>query len=51
MSDETTLPPLPVDVTSLFEEERAAPGLSIETRERLRARIDLLGPIAGLGGG
>lgn len=51
MSEDTTLTPLPADVSSLFDEERARPGLPPGARERLRARIDLLAPLGGLGGG
>lgn len=50
MSEDTSLTPLPADVASLFDEERARPGLPAGARERLRARIDLLAPVGGLGG-
>jgi TolA-binding protein len=48
------LDPLPPDVASLFDDERAAPGLPPAMRERLRERLASLGPVPlppGDGGG
>ena len=51
MSEDTSLTPRPADVAALVDEERALPGLPAGARERLRARIDLLAPLGGVGGG